>query len=92
MVVLFKISLLEGPVDRPRLTISQKVGKDVFRSFRRKPESIYLSMFWTPAFAGVTIQETFCGTVMIQQLDNTKRINPVKRILAQDGMGGEDFS
>ena len=28
-------------------------------SFRRKPESIYFNKFWTPAFAGVTLQETF---------------------------------
>jgi len=28
-------------------------------SFRRKPESIYFKTFWTPAFAGVTIQLTF---------------------------------
>jgi hypothetical protein len=23
---------------------------------------VFLKMFWTPAFAGVTIQETFCET------------------------------
>jgi len=28
------------------------------------PESIYSQMFWTPAFAGVTIQETFFETIM----------------------------
>jgi len=28
-------------------------------SFRRKPEFIYFKTFWTPAFAGVTIQLTF---------------------------------
>jgi len=28
-------------------------------SFWRKPESSYFKKFWTPAFAGVTIQETF---------------------------------
>ena len=32
-------------------------------SFRRKPESSYFNEFWTPAFAGVTVSETFYETV-----------------------------
>ena len=32
------------------------IGKS---SFRRKPESSYFKMFWTPAFAGVTTKVSF---------------------------------
>src|SRR4030042_792529 len=38
---------------------SQKVEIPKNSSFRQKPESSYFKMFWTPAFAGVTTQETF---------------------------------
>jgi len=38
---------------------SQKVEIPKNSSFRRKPESSYSKLFWTPAFAGVTILETF---------------------------------
>jgi hypothetical protein len=27
------------------------------------PESSHFKMFWTPAFAGVTLQETFCKII-----------------------------
>jgi hypothetical protein len=40
-----------------------KSKKQAFPSFRRKPESSYFNMFWTPAFAGVTTQETFYETI-----------------------------
>jgi len=38
---------------------SQKTQIPLNSSFRRKPESSYFKMFWTPASAGVTLQETF---------------------------------
>jgi hypothetical protein len=38
---------------------SQKVEIPKNSSFRQKPESSYFKLFWTPAFAGVTTQETF---------------------------------
>jgi len=34
------------------------------------PESSYFNMFWTPAFAGVTTQETFYETNNISQNQN----------------------
>jgi hypothetical protein len=43
---------------------SWKVKKQDFPSFRRKPESSYFKMFWTPAFAGVTTQGTFYETIL----------------------------
>ena len=46
--------------------VSQKVERQVFPSFRRKPESSYFKMFWTPAFAGVTTQETFCEFIRVE--------------------------
>ena len=30
-----------------------------------KAESSYFNMFWTPAFAGVTTQETFYETIIL---------------------------
>jgi hypothetical protein len=36
-------------------------------SFRRKPESGYFKSFWTPAFAGVTLQETFYETIKAEE-------------------------
>jgi len=41
-------------------------------SFRRKPESSYFNIFWTPAFAGVTIQDPFYEIITIDQspMDN----------------------
>jgi len=47
------------------LTNLQKVKKRAFLSFRRKPESGYFNMFWTPAFAGVTTQKTFYETINV---------------------------
>jgi hypothetical protein len=46
--------------------------------FRRKPESSYFKMFWTPAFAGVTPQKTFYETIKIP---NSKRFGLVHWIL-----------
>jgi hypothetical protein len=46
-------------MNSPKAEIQQSL------SFRRKPESSYLSMFWTPAFAGVTIQETFYNPIKL---------------------------
>ena len=45
------------PVDLSILMASQKVGKCLFPSFRRKPESSVFSLLrilWTPVFTGVT--------------------------------------
>jgi hypothetical protein len=39
--------------------VSKKVLFVPLSSFRRKPESSYFKMFWTPASAGVTIGGTF---------------------------------
>jgi len=46
------------------MTVSEKVGKHHFLSFRRRPESSYIKWFhlvWTPVFTGVT---TFSETVL----------------------------
>jgi len=45
--------------------VSQKVEIQKNLSFRRRPESSYFNKFWTPAFAGVTFQETFYETFKI---------------------------
>jgi hypothetical protein len=42
----------------------QEVKKITFPSYRRKPGSSILNMFWTPAFAGVTRFRTFYETVI----------------------------
>jgi hypothetical protein len=31
------------------------------------PESIYFKMFWTPAFARVTLRETFYGIIKVEK-------------------------
>ena len=52
---------------------SQKVKNWLFPSFRRKPESSYFKVFWTPAFAGVTIQETFYEAINVDDLVKSQR-------------------
>jgi hypothetical protein len=37
-------------------------------SFLRKPESCYFNRFWTPAFAGVTLQEIVYEITKIQAM------------------------
>jgi hypothetical protein len=54
-----------------------KAKKWVFPSFRREPESSYFKLFWTPAFAGVTIQETFYEIVEIEKENSASRNNPL---------------
>jgi hypothetical protein len=51
------------------LMVSQKVEIQKNLSFRRKPESSYFDKFWTPAFAGVTFQETFSETISFRSLN-----------------------
>ena len=48
--------------------------KSLGPSFRRKPESSYFKMFWTPAFAGVTLQETFYEIIKIS---NRSSFSPI---------------
>jgi hypothetical protein len=46
--------------------ISYKVEIPKNWSFRRKPESSYFKPSWTPAFAGVTLYETFYDSFNIK--------------------------
>ena len=41
---------------------SQKVRKHPFSSFPRRRESRKINHCWTPAFAGMTVMETFYET------------------------------
>ena len=49
-----------------------KSCKSPFSSFRRRPESSDYSMFWTPAFAGVTIIALFTVSSSIKTVKNRR--------------------
>jgi len=56
-----KISISKQPISKNDDLVKGEIPYN--SSFRRKPESSYFEMFWTPAFAGVTMQETFYKTI-----------------------------
>jgi TRAP-type mannitol/chloroaromatic compound transport system substrate-binding protein len=62
-----------------------------FSSFRRKPESSFFKKLWTPAFAGVTLQETFYEIINFRKEVSKMKKRFVMLLLAGVIIGGLVF-